>query len=153
MQEAQEMQVQPLNWEDPLEEEMAIYSSTLTWRICMDRAWQVIVHGVERVRHVWARAPVFHSLFHTLKILILFGLVKVASFLCASCLPKWIIISSWPRMYFLLFKSHINTDMNWAPSMHSINTSWFIRLWMNETVHRECGSKLLNEYFKFIPNC
>ena len=33
MQEAQEMWVLSLGWEDPLEEEIAIYSSTLAWRI------------------------------------------------------------------------------------------------------------------------
>ena len=29
----QEMQVQPLGWEDPLQEEMATYSSILAWEI------------------------------------------------------------------------------------------------------------------------
>ena len=29
----QEMQVQPLGWEDPLEKEMATHSSILAWRI------------------------------------------------------------------------------------------------------------------------
>ena len=33
MQETQEMCVQSLGWEDPLEEEMATYSSILAWRI------------------------------------------------------------------------------------------------------------------------
>ena len=32
MQETQEMQVQLLSWEDPLEEEMATHSSILAWR-------------------------------------------------------------------------------------------------------------------------
>ena len=33
--------VQPLGWEDPLEEGMATHSSILAWRILMDRgAWQ-----------------------------------------------------------------------------------------------------------------
>ena len=32
MQEIQEMQVQSLGWEDPLEEEMATHSSILAWR-------------------------------------------------------------------------------------------------------------------------
>ena len=41
MQETQETQVRSLGWEDPLEEEMAAYSSVLAWRILMDRgAWQ-----------------------------------------------------------------------------------------------------------------
>ena len=33
MQELQEKQVQSLDWEDPLEEEMATHSSILAWRI------------------------------------------------------------------------------------------------------------------------
>ena len=33
MQETQEMQLQPLGWEDPPEEEMTTHSSTLTWGI------------------------------------------------------------------------------------------------------------------------
>ena len=33
MQEMQETWVRPLGWEDPLEEEMAIHSSILSWRI------------------------------------------------------------------------------------------------------------------------
>ena len=33
MQEIQETQVQSLGWEDPLEEEMAIHSSILDWKI------------------------------------------------------------------------------------------------------------------------
>ena len=33
MHETQKMQVQSLEWEDPLEEKMAIHSSILAWRI------------------------------------------------------------------------------------------------------------------------
>ena len=33
VQEAQETQVRPLGWEDPLEKEMATQSSILAWRI------------------------------------------------------------------------------------------------------------------------
>ena len=43
----QETWVRSLGWEDPLEEDMAIHSSILTWRIPMDRgAWWATVHGV-----------------------------------------------------------------------------------------------------------
>ena len=43
----QETWVQPLSWEDPLEEGMATQSSILAWRITMDRrAWWAAVHGV-----------------------------------------------------------------------------------------------------------
>ena len=41
--------VQSLGQEDPLEEGMATHSSTLAWRIPMDRgAWRATVHGVAK---------------------------------------------------------------------------------------------------------
>ena len=41
--------VRPLDWEDPLEESMAALSSSLAWRIPMDReAWLATVHGVAK---------------------------------------------------------------------------------------------------------
>ena len=43
----QEIWVQSLGWEDPLEEGVATHSSIISWRILMDReAWQATVHGV-----------------------------------------------------------------------------------------------------------
>ena len=43
----QEMQVQPLGWEDPLEEGTVTYSNILAWRILMDGGdWWAKVHGV-----------------------------------------------------------------------------------------------------------
>ena len=43
----QEMRVQTLSWEDPLEKEMATHSNILAWRIIMDRgAWWAAVQGV-----------------------------------------------------------------------------------------------------------
>ena len=45
----QETWVQSLGWEDPLEEDMATYSSILDWRIPMNRgAWWATVHGVAK---------------------------------------------------------------------------------------------------------
>ena len=45
----QEILVQPLGWEDPLEEGMAAHSSVLAWRIPMDGgAWRVTVYGVAK---------------------------------------------------------------------------------------------------------
>ena len=47
MQEMQETRVQSLDWEDPLEKEMATHSRILAWRILMDRgAWWATAHGV-----------------------------------------------------------------------------------------------------------
>ena len=49
MQETQEIWVQSLGWEDPLEKEKATYPSILTEKIPMDRkAWWAIVFGVEK---------------------------------------------------------------------------------------------------------
>ena len=46
-----EIWVQSLSWEDPLEEDMAIHSSILAWRIPMDRgAWWVTVRGIAKSR-------------------------------------------------------------------------------------------------------
>ena len=47
--EMQETWVQPLGWEDPLEEGMATHSSIVAWRIPMDReAWQAAGHSVAK---------------------------------------------------------------------------------------------------------
>ena len=48
----QEIRVQSLGWEDPLEKEMATHSSILAMENPMDRgAWQAAVHGVARIGH------------------------------------------------------------------------------------------------------
>ena len=45
-----------LDWEDPLEEEMATHSSILAWRIPMDRgAWRATVQGVAKS---WTRLSI-----------------------------------------------------------------------------------------------
>ena len=47
-----ETRVQFLGWEDLLEEGMATHSSSIAWRISMNRgAWWAMVHGVAKVRH------------------------------------------------------------------------------------------------------
>ena len=46
MQETQEMQVWTLGWKDPLEEEMAVHSSILAWRIS---DWGACIHGVTQL--------------------------------------------------------------------------------------------------------
>ena len=49
MQEMQEMWVQSLDWEGPLEEEMGTHSSILAWENPLDRgAWQATIHGVTK---------------------------------------------------------------------------------------------------------
>ena len=81
MQKMQEIQVQSLGGEDPLEEEMATHSSILSWRIPLDRgAWQATAHGVTkgqtRLKQLSTRTlQIFkahtHSLFITFFSLIL----------------------------------------------------------------------------------
>ena len=43
--------VQSLGWEDPLEEGMATHSSTVAWRIPVDRrTWWATVHGITKIQ-------------------------------------------------------------------------------------------------------
>ena len=68
MQEMPETRVQFLGWEDPLEEGVATRSSTLAWRIPMDRkAWWATVHRVAksqtRLRLLNMHAPI-HGAVH-----------------------------------------------------------------------------------------
>ena len=52
MQEMQEMQVQSLGWEDPLEEEMATHSSIPAWKIPQtEETGKLQPIGSQRVRH------------------------------------------------------------------------------------------------------
>ena len=45
----QEIWVQSLSWEDPLEEDMATHPSILAWRILRDRGvWWATIHGVTK---------------------------------------------------------------------------------------------------------
>ena len=46
-----------LDWEDPLEEGMATHSSTLAWRIPMDRVWWATVLGVTKSHSRGDRDP------------------------------------------------------------------------------------------------
>ena len=47
-----ETQVRSLGWEDPLEKEMVIYSSTLAWKIpWMEESGGLQSMGSQRVRH------------------------------------------------------------------------------------------------------
>ena len=56
MQETRETWVQSLAWDDPLEEEMATYSSILAWKNSTDRGvWRATARGVARS---WTRLSV-----------------------------------------------------------------------------------------------
>ena len=48
----QETQVRSLGWEDPLEKEMAVHSSTLAWKIpWMEEPGRLESTGSQRARH------------------------------------------------------------------------------------------------------
>ena len=52
--------VQSLGWEDPLEKEMATYSSTLAWRIpWVEEPGRLQSMGSQRVRHDWVTSLYF----------------------------------------------------------------------------------------------
>ena len=54
----QETRVQSLGWEDPLEEEMATYSSILAWRIpWTEEPGRLQSIGLQRVEHNLATKP------------------------------------------------------------------------------------------------
>ena len=50
-----ETRVRPLGWEDPLEKEMTIHSSTVAWKIpWMEEPGSLQFMGSQRVGHDWA---------------------------------------------------------------------------------------------------
>ena len=60
MQETQEMWVQTLGWEDPLEEEMATHSSILAWKFpWTEEPGGLQSMGSQRVRHNLASKHIF----------------------------------------------------------------------------------------------
>ena len=52
MQETQEMQVQSLGQEDPLEKGMATHSTIVGWKNLRRGAWRATVHGVAELHYV-----------------------------------------------------------------------------------------------------
>ena len=63
MQETEEIQVQTLGWEDPLEEGMAIHSSIPVWRILWtEEPGRLQSTGSQRVRHNWSDLAHTHAL-------------------------------------------------------------------------------------------
>ena len=62
----QEIWVQSLGWENPLEEGMVTHSSILAWRIPMDRGtWWATVRGVAKESDTNERLTHTHTHTHT----------------------------------------------------------------------------------------
>ena len=68
----QETQVWFLGWEDPLEKEMAIHSSTLAWKIpWTEKPDRLQSMGLQRVRHDWATSLSLLKILKCLNLLLL----------------------------------------------------------------------------------
>ena len=58
--------VRSLGWEDPLEKEMAIHSSTIAWKIpWTEEPGRLQSMGLQRVRHNWATLLLLEQTFET----------------------------------------------------------------------------------------
>ena len=69
-----ETRVQALGWEDPLEKEMAIHSSTIAWKIpWTEEPGRLQSMGLQRVGYSWVTSLYFSNFmnFNTIIILIL----------------------------------------------------------------------------------
>ena len=73
-----ETRVKSLGWEDPLEKEIAVHSSTLAWKIAWtEEPGRLQSMGSQRVRHDWVTSLLLLSYFiifityHSLKLFIL----------------------------------------------------------------------------------
>ena len=78
MQKAQEMQVQSLSWEDPLEQEMATCSSVLAWESHGQRSLVATIHAESNMTeqlstHMHAHT---HTHTHTLWVSLVAQLIK-----------------------------------------------------------------------------
>ena len=60
-----ETQVQAMGWEDPLEKEMAIHSSTIAWKIpWTEEPGRLQSMGLQRVGHNWATSLSLYDICH-----------------------------------------------------------------------------------------
>ena len=101
----QEIRVQSLGWEDPLEKEMATHTSILAWRSLMDRgAWRATVHGVSksrtRLKHTHAHTYVYNCLTSQIKIQDFFSSPE-DSFLSPPSQPPALPKRRWPVFWAL----------------------------------------------------
>ena len=65
MQKAQEMQVQSLSWEDPLEQEMAMCSSVLAWESHGQRSLVATIHAESNMTEQLSTHMHAHTHTHT----------------------------------------------------------------------------------------
>ena len=67
MQELQKMWIQSLNWEDPLDKEMANHSSIPAWKIpWTEKHGRLQSKGLQRAGHSWTQAPTLQkNIYHS----------------------------------------------------------------------------------------
>ena len=102
----QEMQVRSLGWEDPLEEEMATYSSVLCLENSTDRrAWWATVHGVAKSQTRLSTHTHTHT--HMPVSILSFQHGPLCSFICRAGLLMrnllFCIFLNWQCLHFSLF--------------------------------------------------
>ena len=115
MQETQEMQVQHLGQEDPLEKEMTTHSSIFAWRIpWTEEPSRLQSIGSQRIRHDWAQHTLYYSgnqqiwkiwNFQTFHRIVSY-VEKVFAVLPAGCMFLYICVQKYQHVHFsLVFSS------------------------------------------------
>ena len=117
-----EIRVRSLGWEDPLEKEMTMHSSTIAWKIPQtEEPGRLQSVGSQRVRHDWATNT------HHVKwwIRLFFGLWRRDSHE-TSLVVQWLRIclampKTWVLSLFRELRSHI-LQSNWACILQLLST-------------------------------
>ena len=120
----QKMQVRSLGWEDPLEEEMASYSSVLCLENSTDRrAWWATVHGVAKSQTRLST----HTHTHMPVSILSFQHGPLCSFICRAGLLMrnllFCIFLNWQCLHFSLFLN-FSLDMEFL-----VDIIWLSALW------------------------
>ena len=101
----QDTQVWSLGWEDPLEKEMAIHSSTLAWRIpWMEEPGRLQSMGSQRVRHNWATSLHFTSLQRKIRNKRLWS----RTFRNRAYLTQWVLMDNAAHTCVKMFMQHFH---------------------------------------------
>ena len=101
----QETRVRALDWEDPLEKEMATHSSLLAWKIsCTEQPGGLQSMGLQRVGHDWATNTYLLMLKDRVEIDIIIS--SYTYFWVLNDQKSWIIwirILTWCKEHHILF--------------------------------------------------
>ena len=144
-----ETRVWSLGWEDPLEKEMAIHSSTIAWKIpWVEEPGRLQSMGLQRVRHDWATSrsrPPFGSLICFLSLWVCFCFVK-----SSSVSPFKIPHISDTIWYICLSLCFIHFCLDWTPTM---GQALSLLLGTQILNLKTCTLLTVHEANKLILNC